>query len=119
MARGRGPGIPRAGGGRAVSRQGRGNWRWLVHCPKWLAAVARVCDERILLGARRRRSSWCGHGDGQGPASLTFAGAADWLAGWLGWGVGGPARGWRVMGGGGPAWWGGAGVGLGPKSIER
>src|SRR5262249_31744518 len=83
----------------------------LVHCPKWLAAVARVCDERILLGARRRRSSWCGHGDGQGPASLTFAGAADWLAGWLVWGVGVPARGWQVMGGGGPAWWWGGGDG--------
>ena len=39
------------------------------------------------------------------PASLTFAGAADWLAGrcgaWVwgvGVGVGVPARGWQVMG---------------------
>jgi len=63
---------------------------------KWLAAVARVCDERILLGARKRRSSWCGHGDGQGPASLTFAGAADWLAGWCGV--------WVCRPGGGRSW---------------
>src|SRR5262249_58331072 len=98
MARVRRPRITRAGRRRAVSRQRRGNWRWLVHCPKWLAAVARVCDERILLGAGKRRSSWCGHGDGQGPASLTLAGAADWLAGWLVWGVGVPARGGRSWG---------------------
>ena len=80
--------------------------------------MARVCDERILLGARKRRSSWCGHGDGQGPASLTFAGAADWLAGWLVWGVGVPARGWQVTGAGGPAWGCGAVIGLRPQIIQ-
>jgi hypothetical protein len=96
MARVRRPRITRAGRRGAVSRQRRGNWRWLVHCPRWLAAAARVCDERILLGARKRRSSWCGHGDGQGPASLTFAGAADWLAGWCGV--------WVCRPGGGRSW---------------
>jgi hypothetical protein len=67
-----------------------------------------------------QRGIGAGHGDGQGPASLTFAGAADWLAGWCGvwvWGVGAPARAWQVMGADGPAWWCGAVIGLRPQII--